>query len=388
MGFERLTAYLDSIPERYGVPGADLLVMRDGETVYRHAVGWRDYEKTVPVSAADMYNIYSGSKPITMAGIMQLIEQGKIGLEDRLDQYLPEFARMKYAADFRFGEFPFTWPDEHSDLRDAQQPMRIRDMMSMTAGMSYDLNAAPIRRVLAQNPHAGTREIVAAMAEMPLLAEPGTRYSYALSHDVLAVVAEVVTGQRFADYMRENVFEPLGITRMYYHVPESEKPNLAAQYAQDWDTGEIRRDSTMAYRFTENYDSGGAGLCTSVDEYGRFAAALANGGVGTNGNRILKRESIDLMRRNWLNEQQLKDFSLSGKTGYGYGLGVRTLIDAGASKSPVGEFGWDGAAGCYVIIDPENRISLFYAQEVLGMLIAYNEIHPTIRDLAYEALGF
>ncbi len=387
MGFERLNAYMDSLAERYGVPGADLKITRGYETVYRRCVGYNDYARTRPVSPDDVYDLYSGSKPVTMAGVMQLIEQGKLGLEDRLDQYLPEFAHMRYAADFRFGVFPFCWPDESSDLRESGNPIRIRHLMSMTSGMSYDLSAAPICRVLEKDPKAGTREIVRAMADMPLLCEPGTHYSYSLSHDVLAAVVEVVTGQRFADYMKEHIFEPLGIERMYYHVPEAERPRLADQYAQDMDTLEIRRDGSMPYRFSENYDSGGAGLTASVDEYSKFTAAMASGGVGDTGRRILKPETIDLMRRNWLNEQELRDFLLPGKPGYGYGLGVRTLIDGSRSKSPVGEFGWDGAAGCFVLIDPKNRIGLFYAQEVLGMMSSFGEIHPAIRDLTYEALG-
>lgn len=382
MGFEKLTAYLDSLAGDWGVPGADVKITRGYETVYRYSVGHSDYAGTVPVSPDDLYNIYSGSKPLTMAGVMQLVERGLLSLDDRLDTYLPEFAHMRYATDFPFGVFAPAWPDEHSPLAGAKNPMLIHDLMSMTAGMSYDLNAAPLRRAIAQNPHATTRELVRAMAEMPLLCEPGTRFSYALSHDVLAAVVEVVTGQRFADYMREHIFEPLGIERMYYHVPESEKEHLAAQYA--WDNGVIRPEERMDYRFTDQYDSGGAGICTSVDEYSKFAAALANGGVGATGERILTPASIDEIRRNRLNALQLRDF---GKDGYGYGLGVRTLIDASRSRSPVGEFGWDGAAGCYVLIDPQNRVGLFYAHEILGMLDAYNVIHPTIRDLAYEGLG-
>ena len=124
-----------------------------------------------------------------------------------------------------------------------------------------------------------------------------------------------------------------------------------------------------------------------MDEYSKFTEAMANGGVGATGNRILKPESIALMSRNWLDDVQLQDFQLSGKVGYGYGLGVRTLIDDTKSRSPIGEFGWDGAAGCFVLIDTKNQVGLFYAQEILGMLEAYNEIHPTIRDLAYEAMG-
>ena len=387
MGFEKLTAYLDSLEERYGVPGADLQITRGYETIYRHRVGWSDYEKTRPVSPEDVYDIYSGSKPVTMVGIMQLVERGLLSLDDRLDRYLPEFGQMKYATDYEIGGFPFHWPTAASPLAEAKRPMLIHDLMSMTAGLSYDLNAAPIRRVLAQDPAAGTRALVAAMAEMPLLYEPGTRYTYSLGHDVLAAVAEVVTGQRFADYIRENVFEPLGIKRMYSHVPEQEKPHLAAQYAQDPATGAIRPDRSMVFRLSPNYDSGGAGLCVSVEEYGKLTAALANGGMGATGRRILRPESIDELRRNRLDGQQLRDFRLDGHEGYGYGLGVRTLIDPETSKSPLGEFGWDGAAGCYILVDPKNRIGLFYAQEVLGMLAAYREIHPAIRDLSYEALG-
>lgn len=387
MGFQRLSAYMDSLRDRYGVPGADIKITRGYETVYRRSVGFRDYAGTRPVSPEDMYNIYSGSKPLTMAAVMQLIEQGKLDLYDRLDKFFPEFAHMKYAADFRFGEFPFAWPTEKDRLLEAQNPMLIHDLMSMTAGMSYDLDAAPIRRALEKNPGAGTVELVRAMADMPLLAEPGTRYSYALSHDVLAGVVEVISGRRFGDYMREHIFAPLGMEDTSYHVPEKKAWRLADQYACDWDTGEIRPQGGMAYRLSPNYDSGGAGLCTSVDDYSKFAAAMANGGVGATGARILTRESIDLMRRNWLNERQLKDFSVAGKTGYGYGLGVRTLMDGSCARSPVGEFGWDGAAGCYVLMDPQNHVSIFYAQEVLGHLIAYNEIHPTLRDLAYEAMG-
>ena len=173
---------------------------------------------------------------------------------------------------------------------------------------------------------------------------------------------------------------------MYYQVPVGEEERLAAQYAKDWNTGKIKPDQTMIYRLTKNYESGGAGLCTTVDEYTKVIDALANGGVGANGNRILKAETITLMSRNWLNEQQLKDFAKTGKTGYGYGLGVRTLIDGTKAKSPVGEFGWDGAAGAFSLVDPVNHICLYYAHQILGMLEAYHEIHPTIRDLAYEAM--
>ena len=389
MNFSKLTAYLNTLEEKYGVHGLDMKITRGHETVYRCMLGHSDYERKTPVSERDLYNIYSASKVITMTGVMQLIEQGKLGLNDPLEKYLPEFAHMRYAADFKMGEFPFRWPDENSRLVPAQNPMRIHDLMSMTAGMSYDVASAPIRKVVEEtHGEATTRQVVTAMAQMPLLCEPGTRYSYALGHDVLAAVVEVVTGMTFGAYMKRNVFEPLGITEMYYQVPAGEEHRLFAQYGKDWDTGKIKRDESMIYRITKNYESGGAGLCTTVDEYTKVLEALANGGVGRTCGRILKQESVLAIGRNWLTEQELADFSRTGKEGYGYGLGVRVLIDGTKSKSPVGEFGWDGAAGAYALVDPKNHIGMFYTHEILGMIEAYSEIHPTLRDLAYEAMGF
>lgn len=387
MDFSRLTAYLNTLNEKYGVRGLDLKITKGHAAVYRCMLGHSDYGGTKPVSDRDLYNVYSASKVVTMTAVMQLVERGLLGLDDELARYLPEFAHMQYAADFKFGEFPFAWPTGSSALVPAKNKMLIHDLMSMTAGMSYDVASEPIRQAVAQtNGAATTRQIVAAMAKMPLLCEPGTRYSYGLGHDVLAAVVEAVTGMTFGAYMKKNVFEPLGITEMFYQVPAGEKHRLSAQYAKDRATGQIKPDHTMGFRITPRYESGGAGLCTTVDEYSKVLEALANGGTGGTGRQILTPESIAVMSRNWLTEQQLADFARTGKVGYGYGLGVRTLMDASKSRSPVGEFGWDGAAGAFCLADPVNHIGLFYTHEILGMLEAYSEIHPTIRDLAYEAM--
>lgn len=387
MNFSKLTAYLNTLENTYEVHGLDIQVCRDHEVLYRHMTGHSDYEKKIPVSANDLYNIYSCSKVITMTGVMQLIEQGKLGLYDELSKYLPEFGTMKVASDFRLGMLPFTWPTLASPTVPAEKPILIHDMMSMTAGFSYDTASEPIREVQQRTANKGTtREVVSAMAKMPLICQPGTRYSYSLSHDVLAAVVEVVSGMTFGEYMNKNIFEPLGMTDVYYQVPAEQAHRLSAQYARDFETGVMRPDHSMTYRLTENYESGGAGLAITVSDYSKLADALACGGMGATGNRILKPESVLLMSRNWLDETELQDFAMAGKVGYGYGLGVRTLIDGSKSKSPIGEFGWDGAAGAYALVDPKNKVSVFYAQEVLGMLAAYFEIHPTIRDLVYEAL--
>jgi len=387
MDFTKLTAYLDTLEKTHGVHGLDCKVMKEHQAVYRHMTGCNDYALSTPVTENDLYEIYSCTKIITVTAIMQLIEQGRIGLYDELEKYLPEFAEMRVAKDFRIGEWPFRWPTSASPLEPAKNKIRIYNLMSMTAGLSYDVSSEAIMEKKRETGNsAGTREMVKAIARMPLICEPDTRYFYSLGHDVLAAVIEVVSGMTFGQYLKENIFDPLNITDMYFHVPESEKHRISAQYRKNFETGEIAPNSGMIFRLSDAYESGGAGLTCTVDAYSMVLDALANDGVGATGARIITPESIRMMSKNWLTEQELEDFKKTGKKGYGYGLGVRTLIDGSYSKSPLGEFGWDGAAGAYALIDPINHISIFYAQEILGMLSAYSEIHPTIRDLVYEAV--
>jgi len=382
-----LTQYLDTLENKYEVHGLDCKVMRGHAVLYRHMAGHSDYAMTKPVSNSDLYDLYSCTKVITMAGVMQLVESGKLGLDDELSRYLPEFETMYVAKDFQIGDWPFEWPTQSSPLARAQNPILIHQLMSMTAGLSYDVFSESIQQIREQtNDRASTREIVRAIAKMPLIAEPGTRYSYALGHDVLATVIEVVSGMSFGAYMHKHIFAPLGLAEMFYQVPEEQKGRLFAQYRADFETGEMTQCPDMIFRLSAESESGGAGLTCTVDSYSVVLDALANGGVGANGARILQPESIDLLRENRLNAQQMEDFSRAGKVGYGYGLGVRTLVDGACSKSPVGEFGWDGAAGAYALADPKNGVSIFYAHQILGMITAYSEIHPTIRDLAYEAM--
>lgn len=387
MDFTKLTTYLNSLEEAYGVHGLDCKVMKDHKTVYRQMIGLSDYALSVPVTDYDLYEVYSCTKIITMTAVMQLIEQGKISLYDELAKYLPEFAEMQIATDFILGEWPFKWPTLASPLVPAKNKILIHHLMSMTAGLTYDVASEPILEKKRETDNkAGTREMIAAIARMPLICEPGTRFSYALGHDILAAVVEQVSSMTFGQYLKKNIFDPLAITEMYFKVPESEKYRITAQYMKDMTTGVIAPHSGNIFRLSDAYESGGAGLACTVDAYSMVLDALANYGVGASGERILWPESIRTMSKNWLTDQQLEDFKKSGKVGYGYGLGVRTLIDGTTSKSPVGEFGWDGAAGAYALIDPIHNISIFYAHEILGMITAYSEIHPTIRDLAYEAL--
>lgn len=386
MGFEKLEAYLDTLEAAYGIPACDCSVRHHRTEVFRHTAGYADIARSKPVSTNDLYFLYSATKVITCTAVMQLVERGRLGLEDAVDRYLPEFAHMQVLLDTPPEYMPIPWGGETAP---AKNRIRIVDLMTMTAGLSYDLQAEPIVRLQKDSGNrATTREMIAAIAQCPLLFEPSTRYRYSLAHDVLAVVVEVVTGVSFSAYLQQNVFAPLGIHDMHFALTASNRDRLSEQYQVD-PQSKHRTSIGRTNRFvlTERYESGGAGLISTVDAYAVFVDAMCCGGVGKNGARILTMESINQMRRNRLEGILLEDFHSRGKNGYGYGLGVRTLIDRSDSPSPLGEFGWDGAAGAYVLIDPEHELGIVYAQHVCGCADAYAFVHPTIRNLVYEALS-
>ncbi len=395
MDFTKLTNYIDSLEAVYGVPAADCKIMREHQVVYRHAAGHSDYEKTAPVSEGDLYRMFSATKVVTMTAVLQLMEQGKLDLYDEVRKFLPEFTNLRVADHFYAGKFPPRWPGETEPCHLAHNTIRIIDLMTMTAGLSYDDGAKPLMRLMEESGgQAGTKEVAAAMAKLPLVHEPRTRWFYGMCHDVLGAVVEAASGMKFGLYLKAHIFEPLEIRDFYFRLTEGQNRSLSALYQAEIGTRAIhpiRSDQMKSFSlFGQNYESGGGGLIGTVDAYSTFLDALCNGGIGFNGNRILSEESVRLFSVNYITGQMLEDFherSMGKKEGYGYGLGVRVLMDERTSRSPVGEFGWDGAAGAYVLADPIHHVSIFYVQHIMGFPTVYEEIHPTIRDLAYEALG-
>lgn len=391
MNFKKLTDYIDSLNKEYGIPAVDCKITKDHEVVYRHMTGYSDLENTASINKDTIFRLFSATKVITMTAVMQLIESGKLRFYDEVRDYLPEFDRMKVADEFKF-EFPIRWPKSTDKCHYAHNSIRIIDLMSMTAGLSYDTASKEQEEIREKsNNQASTREVIAEIAKMPLVYEPRTRFSYSLGHDVLAAVVEIVSGQKFSEYLNDNIFKPLGIKDFYFHWDgnKSLSDRICAMYMGVFGTDEIKPDDGVmsgSFKITANYESGGAGLASTVDAYSIFIDALCNGGVGANGARILSDESVKMFTVPYTTGQMSEDFAITGKVGYEYGLGVRVLADDKASKSPIGEFGWDGAAGAYVLVDPINHISIFYAQHIMGFPKVYSEIHPKIRDIAYECM--
>ena len=375
MDFSRLTAYLETLSS-VGVPGCDLAVYRDHEPLFRHQAGHRDAAHTEPVRGDETYNLYSATKVFTTCAAMQLIERGVISLDDPVSAYLPAYASLTVR--------------EGDAVRPARRAMTIRHLMSMQGGLDYELESPAILEALeAFGDEATTRQLVDAKAREPLSFEPGTNFLYSLCHDVLAAVIEVASGLRFSDYLSENIFAPLGLETVTFRPTPAIEARMAQQYQFD-DTAKrpVPMEKTSNnYRLAPNYESGGAGLISDVKDYIAFADALACGGVGANGARILSPEMIQLWSANQLGPASRASFDAWNRLGYSYALGVRTRVDTAiGGRGQIGEFGWDGAAGAWTMIDPVNRLSAFYAMHVRNFGYCYDVIHPRIRDLIYEAV--
>ncbi len=371
MDFTPIKNYLDNIDKNL-VPQCEVIVYQNNEKLFEHFVARPELleeEKT-----KNLYFLYSATKVMTCTAVMRLYQEGKIDVKDPVSKYIPEFEHLNV--------------EENGEIHPAKEVMTVEHLMSMQGGFTYNLRDSAITEYVNAHPATGTLELVKEFPKMNLKFEPGTNYQYSLCHDVLGGIIEKITGKTFYEYLDEIMFRPLGIKNMTFGITDEKRKNMHKQYYADA-FFRIAKEHPLncVYQLAENYQSGGAGMIADPQDYAKVIDVLATGS-SKDGYSILSRETIDFMTKNRLGEKSIKNFAYDYRTGYGYGLGVRTLMDPNAanSKSPVGEYGWDGAAGAYVLIDPKNKLSIFYGQHVLSCRYAYTDVHPTIRNLVYDII--
>lgn len=373
---DKIKAYLEEIQEQHRIPGGQILILRGQQEVYSCCFGWSDYEKTQRASEEDMYWLYSLTKLYTSTAVLKLAEQGRLGLSDDVSRYLPELKNIRLK----------------SDKSRLCRPLTVRHLLSMTGGFGYDTDSESLTRLRARQESANSmREVIRAIGEEGLDFAPGEHFQYSLCHDILGGIIEAVSGKALHVYMEEEIFRPLGIKALTFFPNREEKARIAAQYCIDRENGRMMpAGKENLIPIGNGFPSGGSGLLGTLRDYMRLPAALSCGGTAENGQQILRPETIRAMRTNQLTNQGLlqdfySNFPSHKLDGYGYGLGVRTRIRY-TGDSPVGEFGWDGAAGAYALIDCENKLCLGYVQHVKDCGAAYSEIHPHLRKMLYELL--
>lgn len=391
MDFTPLRDFMDEMARKH-TPGNAIEVYLDGKRVFQYMAGYADLETKTPLDGTELYNIYSCSKVATVMAGMQLVEKGAMRLEEPLSKYIPEFEHMKVRG-------------EDGSLSVAKRPIYIADLFTMTAGFDYNLNAPGFARAKEKtNGRMDTVEVIREVAKDPLSFEPGSHWQYSICHDVLAAVVSLVSGMKFRDYMKENIFKPLGMNSCTYHPTKEDLSRMASQYlfvpsdgtVTDMVEAQISGDAKDGYFQNvgkgngfiagEEYDSGGAGIISNLSDYAKLAAALANGGLGLAGERILAQETVDVMRKNRLSEMQAKDFNWKQLEGFGYGLGVRTYVEKDPQKAvcSYGKIGWSGAAGATLMADRERNLGVFYTQHVLNPREEY--YLPRLRHALYSSL--
>jgi len=375
------------------IPGAIGLIARHGKIAYQETFGLADIEGGKPMQIDTIHRIYSMTKPVTSVAVMMLYEEGKFQLNDPVAKYLPEFAKMQVGIeekDPQTGQMVLrTVP--------AKKPITVRDLLRHTAGLTYgvfgdtlvDREYRKTRGLMDQNLAGFTAEI----ARLPLLFEPGTRWNYSLSVDVLGRLVEVLSGKSFEQFLQERIFEPLEMHDTGFYVPASKKDRLAKLYIRtkegnlqpaavcaNWQEC-LDKFPTAALSYLEppKLPSGGGGLVSTAQDYLRFCQMLLNQGQ-YDGKRLLSRKTIQLMSSDNLGTIP----GLGPGVGFGLGFAVsKAPGEAGMMGSP-GEYNWGGAAGTKFWIDPqEELIGIFMIQIMLNPV----DYGSTFRVLTYQAIA-
>ncbi len=353
-----LKGTIDRFIESGAETGAAAVVMKDGQEIFRYGCGLRDVENDKPFTPDTICRAFSCSKVVTGTAAMQLLERGLIDLDNPIEWYIPEFRDAVYIRDGK-------------EIK-ASRPIQIRDLLNMTSGIAYPGEGAEgidkVNNVWGELDNScrtdksiDTMEFARRLGKCPIMFDTGAEWMYGSSADVFGAVAEAVTGKRFGEFLKENIFEPLCMNDTAFYVPKDKAERLAVLYDG---TGENRKPldwvNLCIYDVNEepSFQSGGAGLFSTAEDLSKLGAALSCGGY--KGTQVLSRKAIDFMRTNGLSASQKKTFNWDSCRGFGYANFVRTHEEPNKSGllASKGAFGWDGWTGTYILNDPDESLAV------------------------------
>lgn len=369
------------------LPGVIALVAREGKVVYRTAFGYADAQAKTPLQPTAIERIASQTKAITSVGLMELYDQGKFQLDDPISKYLPAFAHPRVLATFNARDTTFTTVPARSEIT-------IRQLLTHTSGIGYAvIGTAEARAIYAKahvpsgvgSPQGTLATAIDALARQPLMHQPGERFTYGLSVDVLGRLIEVLSGQPLDQYLRARVFAPLGMNDTYFYLPADRQGRLVPLYTEyQGRTVPMPAGGMLGLRpdFPKQagtYFSGGGGLSSTIDDYAVFLQMLLNGGT-YNSHRLLKPSTVALMTQN-----QIGDVS-QGLNKFGLGFSIVTPAGAAQTGQSVGSYEWGGAFGTDYWVDPKEKlVVLLYTQK-----FPHNntpDLVPRFRKAVYAALA-
>ena len=394
---ERIRPIMQGYVDQKKIAGLSTMIARKGKVVHFEQVGQLDKESNKPMSNDTIFRIYSMTKPIICVALMTLYEQGKFHLTDPVAKFIPAFENLKVLACDDTGE-----PKEF----DLSRPPTVRNLLTHTSGLSYDfLEDSPVAELYRQtgisnNADRTLEELVHELSRMPLAFQPESRWHYSLGIDVAARLIEIISGQPLEQFLKEHIFDPLGMDDTGFSVAAEEQYRIATMYGlpdlfspnmtnsklfEAWSKGFNERiDVSATYPALKSvaFARGGHGLFSTIWDYLRFAQMLLNQGELT-GVRILGRKTVHLLHMNYLSDDLLPYVIADLPAyGYGFGLGSRVLLNVAESEKPgsVGEYGWAGAAKTYYWIDPQ--------EEIIGILMSQSMIQFEKPEVDFQVLTY
>ncbi len=348
-----------------GAAGAACLVYRDGSELYSGCFGFADRETRTPMRRDSIVRLFSLTKPVTAAAAMILMERGLLSPDDPVSRFFPEYEKLTRLDGDR--------------LVPCRNELKIAHLLTMTSGLPYpnvyDLSVRKAEELF-NRVSAGysggapvtTQDLARAAAEIPLTFEPGTRWDYGISADVLGAVIEKAADMQYSEFLRKNLFEPLGMNDTGFYVPAEKLSRFSALYK--WSGGTIVRDgenylALNDFRSPPSFESGGAGLCSTIDDYARFVNMLCSRGE-YGGVRIFGSDTFEYMTSPKLSPEQ--NTMWDRLRGYNYGCMMRIMTAPGIAevKTGAGEFGWDGWTGTYFNANAGNGVAVLFFTQLSG----------------------
>lgn len=359
----KVEQFIEELKVSTGIPYIDVACCKKQELVFRYFSGDK-------VEGKELLYMYSCGKVVTVVAALRLVEEGRLGLDDKVFVYLPEIKNAFIL-------------NEHNEKEYVGEQMTIRHLFTMTAGFTYNVETQPILQLVKESEGKATlRDFIAKFVETPLSFAPGTRFQYSLCHDVLAAVVEVVTHKKFSQYVKEVIFDPLGMKNSYFDNSEKQVADIYIAY-ENGSVENIHEGKILLP--TKSYESGGAGLVSTVEDYLRFANALACKGKAKNGYQVIKEETLQLMASKQTSNLCVNNgFTCVQGEDYDYGLGVRVRNKPTEWGLEKGEYGWDGAAGSYVMIDPLSEVAIFIGMHIRNWPFIFTGKHLSIVEKIYR----
>ncbi|MFP6588791.1 MAG: serine hydrolase domain-containing protein [Pirellulaceae bacterium] len=377
-----VTPALQQLVDQQRLAGTTALILRRGKLVYFKSFGLRDVAQQLPMKNDTILRFYSMTKPITSVAAMMLVEQGKIKLSDDIAKYAPQFKQLKVFTGFKSDEITTT---------KLKRPVTIRDLMRHTSGFTYgflgntaiDQQYNTLDVLSRQNTLTGSMNI---LGTIPLLYQPGERFNYSVSTDVLGYIVERVSGVDLATFFGKHIFRPLGMDDTAFQVAPQSKDRFASVYSAKLFGGITLSEASVGSPFLRKprLYSGGGGLVSTAMDYARFCQMLLNQGT-FNGTRLLKPATVAEMTKNQLPPQAYPMGIIIPRPGIGFGLGFSVVVESVNTNLPrrIGEYGWSGMASTHFWISPKDDLAVV----VLSQLLPYTpQLEMAIRPLIYEAI--